>query len=124
MISEQKNTERSERKQQKIDAGLLSTRYPYITSIVITMDYYQKGAGPVLMKRTVNFFPGSPAYFLMECMRNDCTKGGFDLEPVIAMMVKNRLESGDGELTCPGNNASGHARISYKVAIQYNDTDR
>jgi hypothetical protein len=120
MISKQRNVEWTERKQQKIDAGLISARYPSIASIVITMDYYQKGSGPVIMKRTVNFTPGSPAYFLMECMKNDCINGGFDLDPVIAKMVKGRLESGDGELTCPGNNSSGHARICYSIAIQYN----
>jgi hypothetical protein len=124
MVSKPKNDERAERRQQKIDAGLLSERYPHISSIVITMDYYQKGAGTVSMKRTVNFFPGSSAYFLMECMRNDCINGGFDLEPVISRMVKGSSKSGDGELTCPGNNASGHTRINYKVAIQYNDTSR
>jgi hypothetical protein len=124
MVSKPKNDERAERRQQKIDAGLLSERYPHISSIVITMDYYQKGAGAVLMKRTVNFFPGSSAYFLMECMKNDCLNGGFDLAPVIATMVKGCSESKNGELTCPGNNASGHTRINYNVAIHYNDTPR
>ncbi|MBI5050756.1 MAG: hypothetical protein HZC11_07800 [Nitrospirae bacterium] len=57
-------------------------------------------------------------------MKNDCTNGGFNLEPVITTMVKGRLESGDGKLVCPGNNASGHARVDYKIAIQYNDTAR
>lgn len=111
-----------ERKQKKIDAGLLSASYPYIASIVITMDYYQKGAGPVLMRRTVNFFPGSTAYFLMECIKNDCISGGFNLEPVIATMVEGQVKSGDGKLVCHGNNASGHARVDYKIAIQYINT--
>jgi hypothetical protein len=124
MVSKPKNDERAERRQQKIDAGLLSERYPHISSIIITMDYYQKGAGAVSMKRTVNFFPGSNAYFLMECMRNDCINGGFDLEPVISRMVKGSAKSEGGELLCPGNNASGHTRINYKVAIQYDDTSR
>jgi hypothetical protein len=118
----EKNAERSERKQHKIDAGSLSARYPYISSIVITMDYAQKSVDRVLMKRTVNFFPESSAYFLMECMKNDCTNGGFNLEPVITTMVKGRLKSRDGELACHGDNAPGHTRIGYNVAIQYNDT--
>ncbi|MBI4685956.1 MAG: hypothetical protein HY755_12290 [Nitrospirae bacterium] len=124
MISKQKNTERIERKQQKIDAGLLSDRYSGVSSIVIIMNYYQKGSAQTFMQRTVNFSPKSSAYFLMECMKHDCTNGGFDLESVIAKMVKGRLKSKNGELACQGNNASGHTRIDYKVNIQYNNTAR
>ncbi|MEW5746277.1 MAG: hypothetical protein AB1805_12670 [Nitrospirota bacterium] len=122
MMSKQKNAERLERKQQQIDAGPVSARYPGVTSIVIAMDYYKKGPGPSFMQRTVNFFPGSAAYFLMECMGDKCIDGGFDLEPIIHTMVKGRQESASGELACPGNDASGHRRIGYRVAIRYTDT--
>lgn len=122
MISKQKHTEQSERRQHKIDAGLLSERFPDVESIVITMSYYQKGSVLVLMKRTVNVFPGSPAYFLMECVKNDCTDGGFDLDSVVTSMVRGHRESGNGELLCHGNNSSGHARIDYSIAIQYSNS--
>ncbi|MEW5746280.1 MAG: hypothetical protein AB1805_12685 [Nitrospirota bacterium] len=124
MISKQKNAERSERRQQKIDAGLMSARYPNVASIVISMNYYQKDIGHAIMQRTVNFFPGSAAYFLMECMRNDCIDGGFDLEPVIHTMVKGRKRSGRGELVCNGNDSAGHAKIDYSVAIEYFEKSR
>ena len=124
MSRKEKEAERSERKQQRVDAGLMSTRYPSVASIVVVMNYYQRGMIPPIMKRTVNFFPSSAAFFLMECMKYDCIDGGFDLEPVIATMVRGRLESGSGELVCQGNDSSGHAHIDYNIAIHYHDADR
>lgn len=124
MISKQRNVARLEKKQQKADAGLMSSRYPGVAAIVISMDYYNRGSGPSFMQRTVNFFPGSAAYFHLECMKHDCIDGGFNLEPTITTMVKGHAKSGKGELTCAGNDSSGHTRIDYKIDIQYNKTSR
>jgi len=38
-------------------AGLISERFPEISNIVFRMTYYQRTSDPVLMVRTVNFFP-------------------------------------------------------------------
>lgn len=119
MISRQKNEERLERQQQKLDAGPVADRYPDVASIVIAMDYYKKGSGPSFMQRKVNFFPRSAAFFHMECMGEKCVSGGFDFEPIIHTMVKGHLETAKGELVCPGNDASGHRRVDYEIAIQY-----
>ena len=120
MSRKEKDAERMERKQQKVDAGLMSARYPDVSSVIVSMNYYRKNAGPSFMQRTVNFFPSSAAYFLMECMKHDCVDGGFNLEPVITTMMSSRLESENGELVCHGNNSSGHTRIDYRIAIHYN----
>ena len=120
MTSKQKHAEQQERRQQKLDAGLMSARYPNVASIIIEMDYYKRGYSPLFMKRTVNFFPGSAAYFLMDCMGDSCTDGGFDFESIIYTMIRGHLKSGKGELSCSGNNSPGHRRIDYKIAIQYN----
>lgn len=119
MVTKQKQAERIERKQQKIDAGVVSARYPDVASIVISMDYYKRGPGPAFLKRTVNFSPGSFAYFLMECMEDSCIDGGFDLDPVILNMVRGHLTSAKGALVCSGNDSSKHRRIDYQIAIQY-----
>lgn len=124
MNSKLKNAERLQRRQQKADAGLMSARYPDVASVIIFMNYYQRSTGPAIMQRTVNFLPGSAAYFHMECMRPDCVDGGFNLESVITTMVKGHLKSGNGELICPGHDSSGYARIDYRIAIKYNNTSR
>ena len=67
------------RKQAKIDAGLVSERFPTVAGIVIGMTYYHNAENPILMQRTVNIFPTSNAFFNMECMIKTCEGGGFDL---------------------------------------------
>jgi hypothetical protein len=124
MSRKQKNAELTERKQQRVDAGPMSAHYPDIVSIIISMDYYQASYSSAVMQRTVNFSSDSSAYFHMECMDRDCLDGGYNLAPVIKSMVKGRLEKKKGEIACPGNSSPGHARIEYKISIQYNKAVR
>ncbi len=104
-------------------AGLVSECHPEVSGIVIRMTYYKKAPNPVLMVRTVNFYPSSYAYFKMECMIKNCVNGGFDLTMVIANMINNHKKSVMGTMLCSGQNdvlGSDHASISYEISIQYN----
>ncbi len=104
-------------------SGLVSERMPEVSSIVFHMTYYQRTAGPVLMKRTVNFLPSDYACFHMECMREECTNGGFDLTSVVAGLVKNHKKSVKGNIFCHGKSETlrfGHASIAYEVSVEYN----
>ncbi len=107
----------------QLAAGLISDRFPAVSGIIFHMTYYQKMTSPVLMVRTVNFFPSDYACFHMECMREGCANGGFDLTPVVQRMIKNHRKSEKGKIVCKGSGdklASGHASIVYEVSIQYN----
>ncbi len=111
-------------KQNKLAAGLVSERYPKVSSIVLNMTYYQKGVNPVLMVRTVNVLPTTHAYFNMECMIRDCVNGGFDLTPIIKKMVKTLKKTVKGKLVCKGRNdglEADHASIVYEINIRYNN---
>jgi len=123
MTNKQSYMEKMElKKKVMLAAGLVSDRFPGVSSIVLHMTYYQKTSDPVLMKRTVNFFPTHYACFHMECMREECTNGGFDLAPVVASLVKNQKKAVAGKLVCNGKSDSlrlGHASIAYEVSIQY-----
>lgn len=114
-----KNLARTERQQQKIDAGLVSTHYPDVAGIVIQMLYRQRGIARPL-PRTINFFPTSSALFRIDCLSKDCFDGGFDLTQVITAMISRHREAVSDDLSCEGTgHSSGHADISYEVAIQY-----
>jgi hypothetical protein len=124
MPSNQSYKEKLEIKKNAILAsGRVSERLPDVSSIVFRMTYYQRTAGPVLMTRTVNFVPTDYACFHMDCTREECTNGGFDLAPVVANLVKNRKKSVKGNISCRGKSESlrfGHASIAYEVSIEYN----
>ncbi len=124
MAHKQNYVERMElNKQMKLASGLVSERFPDVSGIVIHMTYYHKGVNPVLMVRTVNFFPSGYAYFNMDCMIRDCVDGGFDLTSVVTNLIKHHKKLGKGKLVCNGKNdslASDHASIAYEIRIQYN----
>lgn len=114
-------------RQNRIATGLLSERYPQVSDMVIFMIYYQIGANPVLMQRTVNISPKDSAYFKMDCMIKDCVDGGFDLTPVITTMIKGHKKSAKGKLVCCGKTdvpSPDHASISYDIEIHYNKKTR
>ncbi len=102
--------------------GLISDRYPGVSNIELRMTYYQRTVDPVLMKRTVSFTPTNYACFRMDCMRDECSNGGFDLTPVITSLVKNRKTSVKGNIACQGkteNLGHNHASIAYEVNVEY-----
>jgi hypothetical protein len=108
--------------QQRHDAGLISNRFPEVSSIVVDMEHFRKGISDIHISRTLNFSSGSHAYFHIECLNRDCKDctEGFDLDEVVATMIKSHASSKEGQLGCEGDGlTSGHVNISYKVTIQY-----
>lgn len=101
-------------------AGLVSERFFGVESIVFHLTYYQPAVNPVLMKRTLSFFPAHYAFFHVRCPRTGCTDGGFDLSPMVADLVSSHKRSQKGSILCHGTNeAPGHSRISYEITITY-----
>jgi hypothetical protein len=118
-VNSRKSAARTERLQQRVDAGFVSAHFPEVDSIVINMLYSQRGIQKSL-PRIVNFFPGSYALFRIDCLNKDCVDGGFDLTEVITAMIRNRRGTAKGELSCVGNGSSAdHSAIVYEVTIQY-----
>ena len=122
MTYRQNHLERQERlKKKKVAAGLISDRFPELSEIVFHLTYYQRGQHPVLMVRTINFLPADYAYFHMECMREECVNGGFDLTPVVAGLVRDRKKTVKGKLSCDGKKRSlcpGRAGMAYEVSVR------
>ena len=113
-----------ERTRQRHDAGLISKRFPEVSSVVVDMTHHRKGIMAIRLLRTLNFSPDSYAYFHVECLNRDCKDctGGFNLDQVVASMIRSHTSSREGELDCEGNGlTSSHVNISYKVTIQYNE---
>ncbi|MEW6571969.1 MAG: hypothetical protein AB1390_12525 [Nitrospirota bacterium] len=104
--------------QRRRDAGSVETHFPEVASINMNITYNQKGTKSIL--RTFHFTPSSYAFFIINCLRQDCVDGGFDLTQVINAMVRNRSAGVKGSLNCKGaDTAPSHSDIVYEVAIQY-----
>ena len=121
-MNNSKNVARMERMQetmqQRREAGSVATHFPEVANIVMNMTYSQRGAKSIL--RTFNFTPNSYAFFVVNCLRQDCIGGGFDMTEVITSMIRNRSVEVKGALSCKGTDSStNHSDIVYKVSIQY-----
>jgi len=120
MTDREKHAANTEKKQERLEAGLISDCFPEVASIDVIMTDRQKGINPTSILRTFNFLPNSYAYFHIGCLNKDCIDGGFDLNQVITTMIKYHKEQGEGELVCDGiNRHSNHSNIGYKISIQY-----
>lgn len=107
-----------ERKRQTLAAGLVSDSFPGVESIVVTMDY-RKGTFSAV-HRTVNFFPGSAAFFKISSLGEGCDEGGLDLTNLIRKMVRSREKSAKGEFSCEHNVPEVvHPIVDYVVSITY-----
>jgi hypothetical protein len=128
MIQRQDHLKKMElKKQKRIEAGLVSERFPTVDGMTIKMTYYHKAENPLLMQRTVNVFPSSYAYFNMECMIKGCEEGGFDLTSAIKKHVKQKKKSFKGKMVCKGTNGDkppNHASIEYAISIKYSRKKR
>ncbi len=109
---------RAEKKQQRIDAGLVSEVFPKVAEIAISMMYSQTGVLEPL-SRTVNFFPGSFAVFRVNCLCSDCVEGGFNFTKIISNMVKNRKTTAKGKLGCDSCSAPECLDVEYTITIKY-----
>ena len=113
-----RNEAREERKRQVLEAGLVSDRFPGVQSIVVTMNY-GRGSFPSLL-RTVNFYPGSPAFFRISCLGDGCDDGGLDLTYVMQRMIRSHEKAAKGELSCDNKDAAiVHPNVDYQIAITY-----
>jgi hypothetical protein len=128
MTSKQNYMARMElNRQNRLAMGLLSERFPQVSGILINMTYYQKGANPVLMLRTIHVQPPDSAYFNMDCLIKGCVDGGFDLTSAIKNMVKARKKTAKGKLVCRGKTDTSsvdHASVEYEIEMRYNKKKR
>ena len=113
-----KNEAREELKRELLSAGLMGERFPAVSSIVVRMNY-KRGRTSALL-RTVNFLPGSPAFFRISCLGEGCERGGLDLTWVIGSMIRRGERTAKGELKCTNQDpAILHSDVDYDVAITY-----
>ena len=112
------NKAREEKKREMRETELISARYPDVSSIVVTMEYKNRLAPA--MRRTLNFYPGSHAFFEISCLGDGCVDGGLDITRTLNSMIRNHDESSQGNLLCSNHNSTAsHADMSYRIAITY-----
>lgn len=107
-----------ERKRQMLDAGLMADRFPDVSSIIVTMDYSRGTFSAV--HRTMNFYPGSPAFFKISSLGEGSDEGGLDLTRFIHKMIGSHQKLAKGAFNGDRKDpAIVHPNVDYEVAITY-----
>ena len=109
---------KSEKVQQRSEAGLVSEIFPKVTKIVISMQYSQTGVLAPL-SRTVNFFSGSFAIFKVNCLCSECVEGVFDFTKIISAMVRTHKAVSKGEISCESCSAPECSDVAYSIKMEY-----
>ena len=109
---------KAEKKQQRLEAGIVSDLFPKVKQIAIDMIYSQTGVLEPL-SRAVNFYPGSSAIFKMHCLCSECDEGNFDFTKIISSMVKTNKSASKGKIGCDGCSAPECADVVYEITIKY-----
>lgn len=113
-----RNAAWAERQRQMLAAGLVSEHFPGVQSIVVTMNY-NRGRNSAML-RTLNFYPGSPAFFKVSAPGDGGDGLGHDLTGFISGMISARRKSAKGEIAgSRGDGAAAPPTVDYEVAISY-----
>ena len=117
-VQNARNEAREDRKREMLAAGLVSERFPGVASIVVTMNY-NRGSHSSLL-RTLNFYPGSPAFFKISSLGGEGDEGGLDLTNCIGRMIRSSERSTKGEFRSDQRDpAVVRPNVEYEVAITY-----
>lgn len=107
-----------ERKRQTLAAGLMADRFPGVSSIVVTMEYSRGTFSAV--HRTMNFYPGSHAFFNISSLGDGSDEVGLDLTRFIHKMIGSRKKLAKGAFNGdPKDPDVAHPIVDYEVAITY-----
>jgi len=108
---------------KRLAAGLVSHCFPVVSHIAIQMQYVREISNQTFLKRTVNFFPTSHAYFDMRCLTKHSCDRGFKLTSMVYDMVNCHKKSENGNMVCHCKNgpyAPNCISLAYDISINYN----
>src|SRR5512139_1375616 len=113
-----RNAAWAERQRQVLAAGLVSERFPGVSSIVVTMNY-NRGTNSALL-RTLNFYPESPAFFKVSPLGDGGEDGAPDLTTFISRMIGTHQRLAKGKISGGrGDEVIVQPKVDYEVAITY-----
>lgn len=93
----------------------LSELYPDVRRITLFVAFEEADAESEPNYQQIIFTADTEAIFRLDCSRDACVGGGFDLTPVVDEMVKNSESRVHGKLACEGTLGSGGHRCSLKA---------
>ena len=121
MVYQSKQSVEAEaRRQQELEAGLVSERFPKIKKIRLEVRFHDT-TGVQVQRRIRELTPDAYAIFEMKCPL-DATP--FDLKNVVTRMIHDKEKKKLGEVKCAGSQATTMHGATYQVDIEYQGKSR
>lgn len=99
----------------------ISQLYPDVGRILLFVAFEEADAESEPNYQQIIFTAETEAVFRLDCSREECAGGGFDLAPVVDGMVKNQESRVHGHLACEGSLGPGRdrcgLRAEYRIII-------
>jgi hypothetical protein len=93
----------------------VSALYPEVRRITLFIAFEEAGSELEPNYQQIIFTADNEAIFRIDCSRDGCVGGGFDLTPVVDGMVKNEASRVHGKLACDGTLGSGQDRCALQA---------
>lgn len=116
MVYQSKQSVEAEaRRQQEIEAGLVSERFPKVKLIRLEVRFHD-ATGAQVQRRIRDLPPDAYAIFEMKCPLDSSP---LDLKPVVTRMVSDKEKKKSGELKCAGSQGDAQHNAVYQIDIEY-----
>ncbi len=121
MVYQSKQSVEAEaRRQQEIEAGKISERFPQVRKIRLEVEFHD-ATGARVQRRCRDLPTDAFAIFDMKCPL-DATP--FDLKPVVTRMIADHIKERSGEVKCDGSRPGSEHSTSYQIEIEYSSKRR
>lgn len=106
-------------------AFIISDIWADVTSIGISYKaVYTSAFGVLERKDAIRYNSDNPADFHIDCPNSDCTRGYFDLYPIVAQIISQHKTSEIGYMNCIGEEAKDHSnscptKLEYAICVEY-----
>jgi hypothetical protein len=109
------SVEAEARRQQEIEAGLVSERFPKVKMIRVEVRFHD-ATGAQVQRRIRELPPDAYAIFEMKCPLDAAP---LDLKPTVMRMVHDKEKKKAGEVKCAGAQADTQHSAAYQIEIEY-----
>jgi len=104
----------------------ISALYPDVNRIMLFVAFEEAESEAEPNYQQIIFTRDTEASFHLDCSRDDCAGGGFDLSPFVGSLIRARESRAHGKLVCQGlleGDAGGHCCLNaeYRIIIDYDN---
>jgi hypothetical protein len=114
------SVEAEARRQQELEAGLVSERFPKVKLIKLEVRFHD-ATGAQVQRRIRELPPDAYAIFEMKCPLDSTP---LDFKPIVTRMIHDKEKKKAGEMKCAGSQIDTQHSAAYQIDIDYRSSSK